>query len=446
MSKNYEIDMINGPLFSKLIKFSIPLILSGILQLLFNAADIVVVGKYAGSQSLAAVGSTGALINLLVNMFIGVSIGTNVLLGRYRGALDYENCRKTVHTSMWIAIYGGFLMIFVGVIGSKFFLELMGTPSDVINLSTLYMRIYFMGMPFFMVYNFGAAILRTVGDTKRPLYFLSIAGAINVVLNLIFVIIFNLGVAGVALATIISQAVSALFIILSLIKSEGYIKLDRKEIKLDKEKLWEMLRIGLPAGIQGSVFSISNILIQSSVNSFGSLVMAGNTASGNIEGFVYTSMNAIYQSTLSFTSQNVGAKKYKRVNEILMNCLVIVIIIGLILGLGAYWQGEKLLGLYSNDPLVIGYGMNRLSIICVWYFLCGIMEVFVGSIRGLGYSVMPMLVSLTGACLFRIIWIFTIFKLYRSQYSLYVSYPLSWILTAFMHFICYLIVYRKVLK
>lgn len=443
MKKNYEMDMCNGPLLGKILIFSGPLILSGILQLLFNAADIVVVGRFTGSHALAAVGSTSALINLLVNLFIGLSIGTNVLVARFYGAKKEAEVSDTVHTSIMTAILGGILMIFVGVILARPLLEMMGTPDNVIAHSVLYMRIYFIGMPAFMIYNFGAAILRAIGDTQRPLYFLMVAGVINVIFNLIFVIVFHMGVAGVAAATVISQIISALLILNCLTHIEGMCRLNLKNLKIHNDKLIQMLKIGLPAGMQGVVFSISNVLIQSSVNSFGSIAMAGNTAASNIEGFVYTSMNAIYQTALSFTSQNMGAKKYNRINQILFRCLAIVSVIGLLLGNGAYLFGRQLLGIYSSDPQVIEFGLSRMAIISCTYFLCGIMDVMVGSIRGLGYSVMPMIVSLTGACAFRVLWIFTIFQWEHTLFILYISYPISWILTAGVHILCYRHVHKK---
>lgn len=443
VKRSYEMNMCEGPIFKKLIIFAIPLMLSGILQLLFNAADIVVVGRFSGSHALAAVGSTSSLINLLINLFIGVSIGSNVLVGRYYGANDYDNIEKSVHTSILTAAIGGIAMIFVGICLARPLLELMGTPENVIDLSVIYMRIYFLGMPAFMIYNFGAAILRAVGDTKRPLYFLFVSGVVNVIFNLFFVIVLQMGVAGVALATIISQVISAVLIILSLMKSDGALRLERKKLHIHKDKLIMMLKIGLPAGLQGTIFSVSNVLIQSSINSFGSIVMAGNTAASNIEGFVYTAMNAIYQSALSFTSQNMGAKKYHRIDKILLQCLGIVCVVGLTLGIGAYVFGRPLLHLYTTSEEVIQYGLLRMSMICSFYFLCGLMDVMVGSLRGLGYSIMPMLVSLTGACLFRVVWIFTIFQMEQTLVSLYISYPISWLLTAGTHMICYLVVRKK---
>lgn len=446
MSSKYTMDMCNGPLLKKIILFAIPLMLSGVLQLLFNAADVIVVGRFTGNEALAAVGSTSSLINLLINLFVGVSVGANVLLGKHIGARDEESASKTVHTAVTFSLVVGIAMIFVGFFLSRPLLELMGTPEDVINLSVLYMRIYFVGMPAFMFYNFGAALLRAVGDTKRPLYFLTLAGIINVIFNLIFVIVFHMGVAGVALATIISEGISAFLVFLCLKGADGVLHLDHRSLSFHKDVAIQMMKIGLPAGLQGCIFSVSNVLIQSSVNSFGSIAMAGNTASANLEGFVYNAMNSLYQTSLSFTSQNMGAKKYKRVDKILIECLVIVMIVGIVMGGGAYLIGTSLLSIYSSDPQVISYGLLRMSLICVPYFLCGMMDVFVGSLRGMGYSVMPMLVSLTGACLFRIVWIFTIFATNRSLFVLYFSYPVSWALTATAHLICYMIVRKKVFK
>lgn len=444
MRSKYEVDMCSGPLVKKIILFSIPLILSGILQLLFNATDIIVVGRFTGDTALAAVGSTSSLINLLINLFIGVSVGANVLIGRYIGARDGENVSKTVHTAILFAFLSGVIMIFVGFFVSRPILELMATPDNVIDLSVLYMRLYFIGMPGFMVYNFGSAILRAIGDTRRPLYFLFASGIVNVILNLVLVIVFDLGVAGVALATMFSEVLSAIFIVICLRNNEGIVRLEFKLLRLDFSKIKEMLRIGLPAGLQGCVFSVSNILIQSSVNSFGAIALAGNTAASNIEGFVYNSMNAIYQTSLSFTSQNMGAKEYRRVNKILASCLMIVVIVGLVMGQGAYWFGRPLLSIYTSSDDVIKYGLLRLSLVGAPYFLCGMMDVVVGSLRGMGYSVIPMFVSLTGACLFRVIWIFTVFAMNHTLFMLYVSYPISWILTFSIHLLTYFIVRKKV--
>ena len=446
MKRSYEIDMCNGPLFYKILIFALPLMCSGILQLLFNAADIIVVGRFTGSTALAAVGSTTQIINLLVNLFIGLSVGANVVVARACGAGDVDAVHEGVHTAILSAAVSGFVMIFVGVGLSRPMLEMMGTPGDVIDQAALYLRIYFVGMPSVLLYNFGAAILRAVGDTRRPLYFLLIAGIVNVVLNLVFVIRFGLGVAGVALATIISQTISAALILLCLARSDGLCRLHFSELRIHKERLKQILRIGLPAGLQSVVFNTSNILIQSSINTFGSLVVAGNTAASNIEGFVYTAMSAVYQTSLSFTSQNMGAGNFKRIDRVLLECLALVSAIGIVLGVGAYLLGNQLLGIYSPDPQVIGYGLYRMQAVCVPYFTCGLMDVTAGSIRGLGYSVLPMLVSLTGACILRIIWIMTIFAAYHTQLSLYISYPVSWVVTAAAHMTCYLILRKRVFR
>jgi len=445
-TKSFEIDMCNGPLLGKMLLFTLPLILSGILQLLFNAADVIVVGRFAGSEALAAVGSTSSLTNLLVNLFIGMSVGVNVLVARYYGGKQDDEVSETVHTAMVISVLGGILLAIIGIVLAKPLLTLMDTPEDVIEYSVLYMRIYFMGMPVMLLYNFGSAVLRAIGDTRRPLFYLTIAGVINVCLNLWFVISLHMGVAGVALATIISQFVSAALIVKCLMQSEGCFRLYLNKLHINWDKFGRIARIGLPAGIQGSLFSISNVLIQSSVNSFGSVAMAGNTAASNIEGFVYTAMNAVHQTAVSFTGQNLGGKKFDRISKILAECLILVTVIGLVMGNGVVLLGENLLSLYSTNGEVIAYGMQRLQIICVMYCLCGIMDVLVGSIRGLGYAIMPMIVSLLGACAFRVVWIFTVFEWDRTLRTLYISYPVSWTLTALVHLICFLIVNRHLKK
>ncbi len=443
MKRSYEIDMCSGPLFGKILRFAVPLILSGVLQLLFNAADIIVVGRFTGSDALAAVGSTSSLINLLVNLFIGVSVGANVMAARYYGSGSEEEMFQTVHTAILTALVGGCFMVFAGILAARPVLELMGTPEDVLPQAVLYMRLYFIGMPAFMAYNFGAAILRAIGDTKRPLYFLSAAGVVNVLFNLLFVVVFHMGVEGVAIATVISQVISAILVLRCLCKSEGIYRLELRRLHIHKDKLAAMLKIGLPAGFQGMMFNISNVLIQSSVNSFGSLVMAGNTAASNIEGFVYIALNAIYQTALSFTSQNVGARQYRRVDQVLGCCLLIVAVLGTVLGVGAYLMGGVLLRIYSSDPQVIAYGITRLSLISAPYALCGLMDVLAGSLRGMGCSITPMITSLTGACLFRVIWIFTVFRWEHSRFMLYVSYPISWTLVLLMNVTCYLVIRKR---
>ncbi len=443
MKRSYEIDMCSGPLFGKILRFAVPLILSGVLQLLFNAADIIVVGRFTGSDALAAVGSTSSLINLLVNLFIGVSVGANVMAARYYGSGSEEEMFQTVHTAILTALVGGCFMVFAGILAARPVLELMGTPEDVLPQAVLYMRLYFIGMPAFMAYNFGAAILRAIGDTKRPLYFLSAAGVVNVLFNLLFVVVFHMGVEGVAIATVISQVISAILVLRCLCKSEGSYRLEFRRLHVHKDKLIAMLKIGLPAGFQGMMFNISNVLIQSSVNSFGSLVMAGNTAAGNIEGFVYIALNAIYQTSLSFTSQNMGARQYKRVDQVLGCCVLIVAVLGTALGVGAWLLGDVLLRIYSSDVRVIAYGITRLSLNSAPYALCGVMDVLAGSLRGMGCSITPMVTSLTGACLFRVIWIFTVFRLEHSRFVLYVSYPISWTLVLLLNMACYLVMRKK---
>ena len=445
-AKKYEIDMVTGPLLGKILIFAIPLVLSGILQLLFNAADIVVVGQFVGNQALAAVGSTGALINLLINLFMGLSIGTNVLVARSYGAGKKDELDEVVHTSILTALLSGTFLVIVGLLLARPALEIMGTPEDVIDEAAVYMRIYFIGMPSTMAYNFGSAVLRAVGDTKRPLYFLTVSGVVNVILNLIFVIVFRMSVSGVALATIISQTLSAFLVLRCLMLTDSDYKLVLSRLRIVPDKFFKMLSIGLPAGLQGTLFSLSNVLIQSSVNSFGSVAMAGNTAASNVEGFVYTSMNSIYQTSISFTGQNHGAMKVKRIGKILLMCQTIVILIGLVMGNAVYFFGSDILKLYSSDPQVIEYGLRRMSIIATTYFLCGMMDVIVGSLRGMGYSIMPMLVSLAGACGFRVLWIYTIFQEYHTLQCLYISYPISWTLTFSVHFICFLVVYGRLRK
>lgn len=442
--KNYTIDMCNGPLFGKILLFTIPLMLSSILQLLFNAADIVVVGNYAGSESLAAVGSTSSLINLITNLFVGLSVGANVVVAHFLGAKEEEYVGKTVYTAVLISIISGLFLTVFGAFMARMLLELMSSPEDVIGLASIYLRIYFFGMPALMLYNFGSAILRAAGDTKRPLYFLLLSGIVNVILNLIFVIYFKIGVAGVALATVISEYMSAILVIRCLMKEEGCLKLSLRELRLDKTVVIKMVKIGLPAGLQGTVFSLSNVVIQSSINTFGSAVMAGSAASGNLEGFVYVAMNAFHQTAMTFISQNYGAGKLNRVNKILLMCLGMVFAVGLMLGNTVVFFGKGLLSVYSNEVLVIEAGFRRLRYICSVYFLCGMMDVMVGALRGIGYSVAPMIVSMVGACGLRLLWIATVFKLYKTESILYLSYPVTWTITLLVHIICFTVLWKKI--
>ncbi len=442
-SQKHELDMCNGPLFSKIIVFSIPVILTGILQLLYNAVNIVVVGRFVGSEALAAVGSTSALNNLIITLFIGLSVGASVLMSKYYGAGKLKDANETVHTAIAISTVGGIILAVFGVLTAKTLLQAMGTPEDVLGHAVLYMKIYFLGMPASLVFNFSSAIMRAVGDTRRPLYYLSISGVINVALNLIFVLGFHLDIAGVAMATVISQYLSVVLILICLIRSEGCIQLKWRKIRFHKDKLIDIAKVGLPAGIQGAIFSFSNVLIQSSVNSFGSAVMAGNTAAMNIESFVYMSMNAFYQAALSFTGQNIGAKKYNRMGRILGVCILSVTVVGVTFGGLCYVFARNLIGIYSVDQNVIAIGIVRMGYVCLPYFICGIMDVLVGSLRGTGYSILPMLSSVIGVCGIRITWIYTVFAMNHTLETLYISYPISWAMTACVHFICFLLVRRK---
>lgn len=445
MKKNkYEIDMCNGSIMDKLISFSLPLMLSGILQLMFNAVDIVVVGRFSGSQALAAVGSTTALINIFTNLFIGISLGANVLAARFYASGKEKEMSETVHTAITLALISGIIMAGVGLLLAKLALELMGTPSDVIELSTLYMRIYFCGMPFFMLYNYGAAILRAVGDTKRPLIFLIISGVANAGLNMILVIIFHMGVAGVGIGTVISQLISCILVLRCLYKSEGCYQLRFSKLRIQKVYLRQIFQVGIPAGIQSTVINFSNALLQSSVNSFGSTAMAGYTAANNILGFLYASVNAVTQACMSFTSQNYAVGKHKRMDRVLIDCMVLSISVALILGGGAYLFGTYILNIYTSNADVIKCGLEILSITTVPYFFCGIMDLFPGALRGMGYSTVPMVLSIIGTVGVRILWIFVFFPMHRSLYFLFISYPGSWIATIVMQVICYMLVRKKI--
>ncbi len=442
-SKKHEIDMVHGPLLGKLLLFAIPLMVSSILQLLFNAADIVVVGRFAGDESLAAVGSTSSLINLLTNLFIGLSVGANVVVAHFIGSDEKEKISETIHTSMVISILAGLVMTIFGASMARILLYWMSSPEDVIGLATVYLRIYFLGMPAMMLYNFGSAILRAAGDTRRPLYYLFFSGIVNVILNLIFVCGFELDVAGVAIATVVSQYISAGLIIRCMIREEGILHLSLRELRISKPILWKIVKIGLPAGLQGTVFALSNVVIQSAINSFGKIVVAGNAAAANIEGFVYMAMNAIHQTALSFIGQNYGAGEKKRILKILFMCQLIVIVVGVVLGNAAVLFGRPLLHIYSDNPEVVEVGLVRLQYICRFYALCGIMDVMVGALRGIGYSVMPMIVSMLGACGLRLLWIATVFQVYHTTDMLYLSYLVSWIITELVHMICFAYLYRK---
>ncbi len=443
-SNKYEIDMCSGSIMDKLISFSLPLMLSGILQLMFNAVDIVIVGRFTGSEALAAVGSTSALINMFTNLFIGISLGSNVLAARYYASGRTKEMSETVHTAILFALLSGIVMAFVGLIFSRFALELMGTPDNVIEHSTLYMRIYFLGMPFFMLYNYGASILRAVGDTKRPLLFLIISGVLNAGLNMFLVIVFHLGVAGVAIATVISQMVSCALVLRCLYLSDGSYQLRFSRLTLKWNYLKPVFQVGIPAGIQSTVINFSNVLLQSSVNSFGSTAMAGYTAANNILSFLYVSVNSVTQACMSFTSQNYGVGNYKRMDKILVNCIALSVSISLALGCIAYFFGPEILSIYTSDPEVIRCGVEVLAYTTVTYFLCGLMDLFPGPMRGMGHSAVPMLMSIIGTVGTRIVWIFLLFPQNRTLAFLFISYPASWIVTILLQVICLYFVRKKV--
>ena len=439
-----SMDMTEGPLLSKVLFFALPIMLSGILQLLFNAADTIVVGRFAGNEALAAVGSVGSLNNLIISLFIGLSVGVNVLVARFTGAREPQNVAETVHTAVLLSLIGGVALAFIGIVAARPLLELMGSPEDVIDLAVLYVRIIFAGMPVQMLYNFCAAILRAIGDTKRPLYFLTIAGVVNVILNLIFVIGLHMSVAGVALATILSQVVSAVLVTRSLMQMEGPTRLNLRRLHINGRMLRLILAIGLPAGIQSSVFSLSNVVIQSSVNSFGSIVIAGNAAAANVGNFVYQAMNTFQQAVTCFAGQNMGARKPARVIRALYVCQIWALIFGLVFGLSSCIFGRQLLGLYTGDPQVIAVGLERLYIVCGPYFLCGLLDVMTGVLRGIGYSLLPMVVSLLGACAFRILWVVTVFAAVPTMNCLMISYPVSWGLTFAVLAFFFVILWRRI--
>ena len=439
-------DMTVGPLLTKVLFYSLPIMLSGILQLVFNAADTIVVGRFAGNEALAAVGSVGSLNNLLISLFIGLSVGVNVLVARFTGAGQRENVSETVHTSVLLSLVGGVGLGILGIVAARPLLELMGSPEDVIDLAVLYVRIIFAGMPVQMLYNFCSAVLRAIGDTKRPLYFLTIAGVINIFLNLFFVISLHMSVAGVALATIISQTVSSALVVRSLMLMDGPTRLDLRRLHINKGILRQILAIGLPAGIQSSVFSLSNVVIQSSVNSFGSIVIAGNAAAANVGNFVYQGMNTFQQSVTCFAGQNIGARKPSRVIRSMYVCLLWSVVFGLAFGLLSCVFGTQLLSLYTPDAQVIAVGLERLYIVCGPYFLCGIMDVMTGVLRGIGYSLLPMVVSLLGACVFRIIWVVTVFAEIPTLFCLMVSYPVSWALTFVVLVVFFALLWNRVRK
>lgn len=443
--KRKEIDMIHGPLAGKILLFAVPLMCSSVLQLLFNAADVIVVGRFAGDNSLAAVGSTSSLINLITQLFIGLSVGGNVTAAKAIGEGREDVVKDVVKTAITTSLLSGVFLLICGVCLAKTLLELMDTPPDVIGLSSLYLRIYFCGMPFLMLYNFGSALLRAKGDTRRPLYYLLLAGVVNIILNCFFVIVLHMDVAGVALATVISQAISGGLILLCLCREQGMMHLDIRRLGIDKAVLKRMMRIGLPAGVQGVVFSFSNVAIQSSVNSFGAVTMAGSAAAVSVGDFVYVSMNSFHQTALSFNGQNMGAGNYDRVDRVTGLCVLYVAVIGTVLSIGSYLMGPVLLGIYSTSAAVVAAGMIRMRQCNLLYWLCGLMDVMPGCIRGMGFSILPMIVSLLGSCVLRLVWVGTVFQIYHTVENLYLSYPVSWAITLSVHIVCYVCL-RKVIR
>ena len=441
-----KLDMLNGPLLGSILRYTIPIILTSLLQLLFNAADLVVVGQYRGSVSVAAVGATGSLTSLIVNLFIGLSVGAGVVVAHGLGAREEEVVHRAVHTAIPAALICGGVLTVIGVLFAGKFLAWMGTPSEVLPLSTLYMQIYFGGMTFTMLYNFTASILRAAGDTKSPLLYLFIAGVVNVGLNFVFVRFLHMDVDGVALATAISQAISAVLVLITLMRRKDACRLQLKKLRFYKPQLLKMIRIGLPAGIQSSLFAISNVTIQSAVNSFDKIVMSGNAASQNIEGFVYASMNAYHQTAVNFTGQNMGAHQFRRVKKILWTTLACVTVTGVVMSLGIYAFGKPLLSIYLTDsPEALIYGLSRMGWMLLPYFICGMMDVSTGALRGMGASTVPMIISILGVCAFRVVWVKTVFQIpeFHTLPCLYASYPISWVLTFAAQLLAFFLVYRK---
>ena len=445
MSK-YELDMTSGNLLKKIIIYTLPIMLTGVLQLLYNAADVAVVGQFAGKEALAAVGSTGSLINLIVSLFIGLSVGSSVSYARSIGKGDLERANRVVHTAVLVSTIASLFLTVFGIIYAKDFLKMMDSPDDVIDLATVYVQIYFGGIFFNLLYNFASSVVRANGDTKRPLYILMVAGAINVVLNLIFVIGFKMSADGVALATVASQAFSAIAVMYILFKETGPLNFSFSKLKIDTDILKEMILIGLPSGIQSAFFSISNVIVQKSVNGFGSTIIAGNSTASNLEGFVHVSMNSVYQASLNFTSQNYGAKKVDNLKRVLLYSLGFVFVIGVTLGSIFYILGPYLAKFYTSDAEVIAFALNRMKFVCLLYFICGLMDVLVGFLRGIGYSIIPMIVSLIGVCAFRVVWIYTIFDKLKTLDSLYIAYPISWVITVVALVLLIIIFFPRVRK
>lgn len=444
--KKHTIDMTTGPFTKKLFAFAIPVVLMGILQLLYNTADTVVVGRFAGTQALAAVGATGSLIQLILNVFMGLSTGSGVVQGMNIGAKDEKKMSDCTHTAMSLSLICGVIVSILGISLCRNLLVLMKAPEDVLDLATLYLRIYFLGAPVSLVYNYGASLLRALGDTKRPLYVLLFSGVVNIVLNIILVVPFKLGVVGVAVATITSQLISACFIVRFLMKLDNACKLEVKKLKIHKDQLKQILKIGLPAGVSGALFSISNVIIQSNVNSFGSSAMAGIAAGSNYDGYIFLCVNAFTQATTSFTSQNIGAKKYDNVAKIFRSCLLIASIIAIVMSAIGYIFSEQIVGMFSKDSEVIKIGTQRLMQVIPFFMFCALQDMAAGEIRSMGKSFSPMLISIIGSCVLRVCWVLFALPLNHTLVMLYWAYPLSWFATFVGQITLYFIVKRKLFK
>ncbi len=447
MSNNrYNLDMTQGSLFPKILSFAFPLMVTGLLQIVYNAADVMVVGRFAGSISLAAVGATSTLVNLLLNLFLGLSMGSGVVVAKHIGAGDGAAVHRSVHSAMLLSLISGILIGVLGVLISPFALKAMGTPKEVLTLSTLYLRIFFLGTPANMIFNYGASILRATGDSKRPLYILTSTGILNVLLNLLFVIKLHMDVAGVALATIIAQYVSAICVLYILLNINSLIHLSPKKLRFYKAELLDILRIGIPAGLQGSLFSLSNVIIQSSINSFGPAAIAGNTASGNVDSIIFTCCNSVSQTATTFTSQNYGAGQFRRIRRIYFNCIGVSAAIAVIFGVALLCFGPQILTVFSTDAEVIEMGLIRLRLFAFTYIINSALDVTTGQMRGLGKSVIPMIVTMVGVCGLRVLWVFTVFQKYRSLFVLYFSYPVSWLITGIVLVIMYAVTFNKIIK
>lgn len=439
-------DMTNGPFLKKIFIFALPLMATGLLQLLYNSADTAIVGKFAGSQALAAVGSTGSLINLIINVFIGLSMGSGVMVARHIGAGDEKRVSKSVHTAMLLGLVSGIIVAVIGFFMSGTFLKLMKVEEGVLELSTLYLKIYFMGAPGSLVYNFGASLLRASGDTKRPLYILSASGLVNVILNLILVIPFKMSVAGVAIATIVSQYMTAIIVVICLLRTSSMLRLSPKKLRFDKLELKCIIRIGVPAGLQSSLFSISNVIIQSAVNSFGAVAMAGIAAGSQFDGYIYVCTNAVAQTTMTFTSQNIGAAKYKNINKVYRYCFLAASVISIVLSATGFFLRNEIVWLFAKEPEVIELGAQRLALVIPFYIFCSLQDVAAGQIRGMGKSIEPMILSLFGTCIIRLMWIFLILPEGHSLMDIYWAYPISWFATFVLLNILYFITLKKLIK